>query len=204
MTTKHWIIVSSAVAGLAIAVGLLWPRTQVVAPTTNTAKVNVNQPTSNANTSTNTTTFSTVDLPDRDPRFSFSTHLPSGWVAEYVPGSRAIIFLDPQAGGTSNLEKTRVFVTYFEATTFQTLTTVEVKSRSELSINERPAVQYVIAKKSGVADFTAQPDWRNRQHQVTDIRTTSDSPTIFYAFAQAPDLPEEIFSDILRSFTIIN
>lgn len=146
-----------------------------------------------------TKSFSTADLPNRDPAFDFSASIPPEWAVEYVAGSQAVNLYDPNAAGEGNLQKSKIFIKYFRASSFLTLQTVDIKSRTETTINGRPAVTYVIEKKAGVADFPSQPSWRNTEHRVTDIRSTDASPTVFYVFAKAPDVSDELFDTFLAS-----
>ena len=198
---KSWIYIVVGVlaaVGLSLLWGLIRPQT-TVAPTLNqnSQQVNLNSPT---NTSTPTTTeFSTADLPDRDPKLNFSASVPAGWVAEYVSGSQAINLYNPIAAGSTTLERSQIFVKYFEASSFQTLTTVDIKSRKETTVNNRPAMVYVIQKKSGQADFASQPAWRNLEHTVTDIRSTDTTPSLYLVVAQRPGLSPTIYDAFLGS-----
>ncbi len=202
---KPWAYIVLGMVG-AVIVAVIWgyvQRQDVIAPTVN-QPVNINQPNTNSPANTNTATtavFSTADLPDRDPKLSFIATIPASWVAEYVAGSQAINFYDPKGTADSTLEKSQIFVKYFEASKFLTLTTVTIKSRTETTVNGRPTVTYIIEKKIGVADFPSQPSWRNREHRVTDIRSTNASPTLFYVFAKAPDVTDAVFDQFLTSVT---
>jgi len=166
---------------------------------TNDKVVNSNSASDTADTAT--TTFSTADLVARDPAFDFSASIPGNWKVEYIAGSQAVNIYDPAADGDTNLARSKIFIKYFRAAGFLTLQTVNIKSRTESTINGRPAVTYVIEKKAGVADFPSQPSWRNIKHRVTDIRSTDASPTVFYVVAKAPDVDDATFDAFLRSLT---
>jgi len=199
------------IAGVVVVVGLVgmfifWMRKPTVAPVVNNTNTvtNANQTNTNPvniNTApiTDTAFFTTNDLPDRDPAFNFSARLPRPWVAEYVSSSQAINLFQPTAPGDSSLEQSQVFIKYFQASEFQTLTTVDIKSRTETTINGRPAVTYVIHKKSSVPDFPNQPSWRNQEHRVTDIRSTDASPSVYYVFAKSPNLDSGLFDEFLQT-----
>lgn len=148
------------------------------------------------------TTFAAQDVAGSDPVFQFSAIVPAGWQVEAVAASQALNLYDPTATGATNLEKSKIFVKYFRASSFLTLQTVTVKSRTESTINGRPAVTYLIEKKSGVANFPNQPSWRNREHRVTDIRSSDASPTTFYVFAKAPEVSDATFDAFLNSVTV--
>lgn len=143
--------------------------------------------------------FKSSELENIDSNFNFQAEIPNNWQAEYIPDSQAINFYNPEASDKSNLDKSQIFVKYFNASSFLTLSTVTIYSREELTINNRPAMRYDIEKKSGVVNFPAQPLWRNERHFVTDIRSTDDSPTTFYVFGRRPDLDEGIFNNFLQS-----
>lgn len=201
-----WYIVGGLGAGviLGVAWGIFYPKTSD-APTVNQNQLtntNASQTNTSANTnraSSVTEPFRTDDLPDRDPAFSFTADIPSAWAVEYVDGSQAINIYDPMGSGGSSLANAKIFMKYFRASSFETLTTVDIISQTSTTMNGRPAVTYVIKKKSAVPDFPSQPSWRNDQHRVTDIRTTDASPTIFYVVAKAPDVSEAVFEAFLLS-----
>lgn len=140
-------------------------------------------------------------VPNAASAFQFSVRLPASWRIEAVPAIEALNVYDPAADGATNLQKSRVFIRHFRASDFQTLTTVTIKSRTEATFAGRPAVTYRIGKKPDVADFPNQPSWRNAEHRVTDIRSSDASPTTFYVFAKAPDVPDATFDALLQSLT---
>ncbi len=199
-----WYGIGGLLAGLLLGVlwGIVRPQT-TSAPTTNTTLQNTNSSSiGNINSATNVngvTTFSTSDLPDRDSAFSFSTSIPTTWAVEYIPGSQAINIYDPRGQAASTLENSKIFIKYFSADKFLTLTTVDILSQTSLTIATRPAVAYVIKKKASAANFSNQPTWRNLEHRVTDIRSTDANPTIFYVFAKAPDVPDATFDAVLAA-----
>lgn len=186
---------------------LSWPVKKSLAPTTpstTVAAVNVSADVDVPALVEDTIGFSTADLPDRDPAFTFSASIPSTWRVEYVAGSQAINFYDPQASSDSSLDQSVVFIKYYQAESWLTPSTVTIKSQSASTIDGRPAKTYQIEKKVGVANFSSQPAWRNLEHQVTDIRTTDNSPTTFYVVAKAPNLSTVSMENFLLSLTFSN
>lgn len=131
--------------------------------------------------------------------YTFTADIPAHWQVEAVPTVEGINIYDPNSPEPTNLNKSQIFIRYFSADFFLTLNTVEIYSRNEALINDRPAVVYDIEKKSEVALFTGQPFWRNTRHLVTDIRQTDDSPSIFYVIAKRPELNQEIFDNFIQS-----
>lgn len=138
-------------------------------------------------------------IPGAAPVFDFAVSVPSQWEVESVPAIETLNFYDPGAEGENNLEKSQVFVRYFRANRFLTLSTVTIHSRRETEIIGRPAIAYDIEKKPGVPDFPNQPGWRSGRHFVTDIREGNSNPSVFFVFAKRPDLSEETFSAFLES-----
>lgn len=139
------------------------------------------------------------DVADADPHFRLSVEIPDSWQLVAVPEIEAVAIYDPAAAGDTPLEQAQVFLRYFEADRFLTLTTVDVLERTELTVGERAAVRYRIKKKSGVANFPNQPSWRNGEHEVTDIRESAANPSVFFVIARNPALSVETFNQILSS-----
>jgi hypothetical protein len=129
---------------------------------------------------------------EMNPAMRFSAFVPLEWETEYVPSVEAVNLSD------------QIFVRYFQANDFLTLSTVNIISREDDTINGHAAVRYVIEKKAGVPDFAGQPEWRSRRHAVTDIRLTGRDQTYFYVFARNPELDDELFEDFLRNILFHN
>lgn len=146
-----------------------------------------------------TQTIRTTDITDAHPAYKFDSIIPQSWEVEAVPEINALNFYNPGAEGVNNLEKSQIFVRYFEASTFLTLQTVTIHSQNNTTLNNRPAVVYDIEKKNSVAPFPNQPKWRNKRHIVTDIRSTDTSPATFYVFAKLPVLEQKIFNQFIEN-----
>lgn len=189
-------------AGLALGIGLLWPRHPAVAPTTNTA--NANNSVSNTSTSANTTVFSTADLPDRDSHFSFSLSLPSPWVVEYIGDSKAINFFD-LAGQTQepSLAESKVFVQYYEANDFQPSTYSTTPQESVIA--GQPARQYQYQVPDSV-QFTLAPGYPvwvvTKNHQLIHVRTGQGAPYTFLVFHQSPEVADTVFATMIQSLRL--
>lgn len=134
--------------------------------------------------------------------FNFSFEIPAEWRVEAVEKIEAINIYDPRSEGASNLEKSQIFIRYFQASDFLTLSSVSVLSRESKTIIGRPAVDYLIEKKGDVADFSRQPSWRNRRHRVFDIRASDKNPSVFYVFGKRPELADEDFEKFLNSIKL--
>lgn len=171
-------------------------------PVNENVPVEVNAPVVPAPTEEKKTKFfSTRELGEIDEHLSFSAQIPTSWEVEYVSEIDSINFFAPLAEGENNLDKSQIFVRYFTANQFLTLQTVTIHSQTELTLNGRPAVTYDIEKKTGVADFPSQPNWRNQRHLVTDIRSTDENPTVFYVFGQRPGLESNSVQAFLESIS---
>lgn len=129
--------------------------------------------------------------------FDFTVPILEEW--QVVSTSKSLNFYDSLAEGETSLDKSQIFVTYFNANDFQTLTTVNILSREEHEVVGRPAVTYLIRKKDGVKDFANQPSWRNVTHKITNIRLSDSNPSTFYVFAKKPDLSEAEFQKFLNA-----
>lgn len=141
-----------------------------------------------------------VDFEKQNSNYKFKATIPETWMVEYLPDIESFNVFDPTLPGTS-LEQSQIFIRYFKAGDFLTLQTVDILSREELNINGRKAVKYEIKKKTGVSNFRAQPQWRNEQHFVTDIRYSNDNPTNFYVFGKNPNLPDPDFETFLKTLS---
>lgn len=134
--------------------------------------------------------------------FDFCVTVPENWQTEAVPQIESLNFYDPAAEGSTNLDRSQVFVRHFRANSFQTLSTVTIHSRNETTVAGRPAVAYEIEKKQGVTNFPNQPSWRSERHFVTDVRVADTNPSIFLVFGKRPDLPEKTFDQLLSSLDL--
>ena len=114
------------------------------------------------------------DFSKLSPKFRFLGQVPPDLIPEFVPTIEAINISD------------KIFIRYFEANSFLTLTTVNILERKEVNINGHEAVMYEIEKKPGVPNFPNQPLWRNFRHKLVDIRMTKANPSLFYVFAYNP------------------
>lgn len=148
-------------------------------------------------------TLSSSEIEKLTGPFNFSFKIPSTWQAEAVPEIEAINIYDPNFPAVDNLEKSQIFIRYFKANDFLTLSTVTIFNKTATTTLGQPAVVYDIEKKAGVDNFAFQPTWRNQRHFVTDIKSSAASPAIFYVMAKSPNLSDEIFSHFIYSLNFI-
>lgn len=135
-------------------------------------------------------------------QFRFRVEIPAEWNTEAIGAIEAINIYDPDASGSTNLEKSQIFVRYFTANSFLTLSTVTIFEQESLTVANRPAVRYLIEKKPSAASFPNQPTWRNEKHTVTDVRESDSNPSVFYVIAKHPDLNQEIFERFLATLEV--
>lgn len=145
--------------------------------------------------------FSAQAVNGVDASYDFSLYIPAAWRAETVQANASLNLYDPGVPGTTTLEQSQIFVRHFRAETFLTLSSVNVLSRVETTIAGRAAVDYVIEKKTGFANFRSQPLWRSAKHRVVDVRVTDapSGPGLYYVFAKHPDLPDAMFEAVLET-----
>lgn len=137
-----------------------------------------------------------IEFASINPIFRFSGNILAEFQVEYVPQIESI--------SIKNNSESQIFIRYFNANTFLTLTTVDIFSKEEAEVNGHPAVRYEIKKKPGVANFPNQPSWRNEQHKLIDIRFSPANPTTFYVFAYNPKLDARIFEEFISSLVFHN
>lgn len=140
-----------------------------------------------------------MDFASINQEFLFSANIPDGFKVEYLPKTRAINVYDPSISGASNLDKSLMYVSFFKASRFLTLNTVDITRQDKTSIKGREAILYEITKRGGIPDFYGQPVWRNAKHEALDIRLTQSNPSYFYSFAKNPALSQKVFDDFISS-----
>lgn len=196
------ILIAVLAAGAVIILRQPSPPDSSSTPTALPASASLIPKTTQSQATDATKTIDAHEIPDAASKFAFSAEIPEAWQAESVSVIEAISLYDPVVAGASNLEKSQIFIRYFTANDFLTLGSVTIHSRDSLTIGGRPAVRYDIEKKPGVANFSSQPAWRNGRHIVTDIRTSSQNPSIFYVIAKRPDLDSETYESFLQSLQV--
>ncbi len=144
--------------------------------------------------------FNSNDIGAKD--FPLTLSIPKGWEAEYIP-SRKALNLFSLSGTDTARSRSQMYISFFDADQFQTLTTVNVLSTKDLQVGQGAYTtkRYEIEKKANVATFSDQPSWRNIKHIVTDLRA-KDGQTRYFAFAKNPDLDESTYQQVLASIKL--
>ncbi len=144
--------------------------------------------------------FSSSDIGAKDFPLTFA--IPKDWEAEYIPSRKAINLFTLSGPGTAR-SRSQIYISFFDADQFQTLTTVNVLSTKEQEIGQDAYVakRYEIEKKTTAANFADQPSWRNTKHIVTDLRA-KEGQTRYFAFAKNPTLDEASYQQILASIKL--
>ena len=129
--------------------------------------------------------------------------IPEGWEMEYIPSLQALNLFTLAGKGTAR-ERSQIFIRYFDASSFLTLSTVDVYSTEDLVVGKGnyEARRYDIEKKADIPDFKDQPSWRNERHSVTDF-SGKEGFTRYYVVAANPELEKEIYEEILASMEIV-
>lgn len=151
---------------------------------------------------TQTRTLVARDIPGVSATYTFSATMPAAWQAEALPAIEAINIYDPAAAGSTNLEKSQIFIRHFSGNDFLTLSTVTIHNRRQFTLSGRPAVEYDIEKKVSAANFPNQPSWRNQRHIVTDVRVSDTNPSTFYVIAKRSDLDNATYQQFLSSLQV--
>ncbi len=139
-----------------------------------------------------------VTFTDYSDIYQFTADIPAGFEVAYVPEIESINIYNPKAEGDTPLEQSQIFIRYFTAHTFLTLSTVTIHSKEETQVHGHDAVAYDIEKKAGIANFAYQPEWRSKRHQLTDVRYSVNNPSTFFVFAYNPDFGAEAFQAFLE------
>lgn len=134
--------------------------------------------------------------------FNIEFTIPAGWELEYIPSLQALNLFTLSSAGTAR-ERSQIFIRFFDANQFLTLTTVTIHSTTDLTVGVEDyiAKQYDIEKKPDRADFVDQPSWRNARHIVTDLRG-SEGQTRYYVVAKNPKLDPALYQTVLDSIKI--
>lgn len=148
-------------------------------------------------------TFVLEQTPDRsgsDPFDALHLRLPEGWSLEYIPQIEAMSVYTAQGEGPAR-ERSQLFIRFFDADTFLTLSTVDILSSENIMVgDDYEARRYEIQKKDGVSDFPFQPSWRNDRHIVVDVHVPETRR--YYVFAASPDLDPDVFSRLLTALEL--
>ena len=134
--------------------------------------------------------------------FHLSFEIPSGWDVEYIPSLEALNLYTLDGSGSAR-ERSQMMIRYFDASSFLTLSTVEVHETVDIVIGDEAyeARLYDIEKLEGVADFVDQPDWRNERHFVTDVRA-EEGFTRYFVFAVNPEVGLDVYEQVLDTLVI--
>jgi hypothetical protein len=150
-----------------------------------------------------TIAYSDLQDPEGKKIFNLDFRMPSDWDVEYIPSLQSLNLYKVSGNGIAR-DRSQILIRYFDASDFLTLSTVTIFKTTDLKVGagDYVARRYDIEKKSGVADFRDQPNWRNERHIVTDFRKSSGR-TRYYVVAANPDLDTVVYERILESMEIL-
>lgn len=135
--------------------------------------------------------------------FKIRFAIPGGMEVEYVPQLKALNIFTIKGEGTAR-ERSQLFIRYFDASGFQTLSGVTVYDTKDITVGQGKyaARRYDIEPKPGVADFAHQPAWRNARHIVTDF-TGGNGVARYYVVAKNPKLTDNMYEAVLASMQLV-
>lgn len=148
-------------------------------------------------------TLSRLTEPSGRDTFPLDMEIPGVWDVEWVPSLEAWNLYDTRGAGTAR-ERSQIFIRYFDASDFLTLSTVTIHSAMDTAIGDENYVarRYDIEKKPDAAAFKDQPSWRNERHVVTDFRG-EEGFTRYFVVAANPDLDANVYDRILQTMHIV-
>lgn len=148
--------------------------------------------------------LSTLIEPSGRTTFRLDMEIPATWDVEWVPSLEAWNLYDTRGSGSAR-ERSQIFIRYFDASSFLTLSTVTIHETTDMIVGPAGYIarRYDIEKKPEVGDFADQPSWRNQRHFVTDFRA-EEGTTRYYVVAANPELAPEVYEDILKSIEVVN
>lgn len=131
-----------------------------------------------------------------------SFQIPDGWDIEYIPSLDSLNLYIVSGEGSAR-ERSQIFIRYFDAREFLTLSSVNIYAIEDLTVGPQDYVarRYDITKKAGYADLRDQPSWRNTRHIVTDFRA-AEGLTRYYVVAANPNLDPDVYEAILESMRV--
>jgi len=136
------------------------------------------------------------------PFENLSFDIPSGMKVAFLPSIQSLNVYEVDGEGEP-IERSQIFIRFFDASSFLTLRTVTIHQTEDLNIGTEDYVarRYDIEKKPGIANFPGQPTWRNERHIVTDTRKTS-GVTRYYVIAKNPELDMDVYEEFLESLEL--
>lgn len=145
-----------------------------------------------------------IDFSTINSIFRFSAEVPAQWQVELVPEIESINIYNPDDPAGQTIDKSQIFIRYFQADSFLTLSTVDILQQENLTVNDHSAVKYQIQKKPSIDNFSRQPIWRNEIHDLIDVRFSGENPSTFYVFSYNPSLGQPAFEKFLNSVIFHN
>ena len=135
--------------------------------------------------------------------FPLEFDVESNWEVEYVESIESLNIYSLNGEGSS-LDRSKIFIRYFDASEFLTLSTVIKHSIEDVVVGKGDYVakEYDIEKKEDEEDFTDQPAWRNERHTAVDFRG-EEGETRYFSVGFNPELDEEVYMAFLRSLRIV-
>lgn len=145
-----------------------------------------------------------VNFATYNPVFKFTAPVSAQYEVEYIPEIQAINIYEGGNSEISARDRSQIFIRFFEARDFLTLSTVDILRSEKTEFKGHQAVRYEIKKKNGIPNFPHQPVWRNGRHRLIDVRFNNAVPSYFYVLSYNPELSNEEFEKFLNGVEFHN
>lgn len=163
--------------------------------TTNTSNTVVNDRTTQPALAA-TVDFSTTDLPDRDPGFSFDMKIPAGWRVEYLAAVKAINLYVEKGSGTT-LERSQMVIQLPIS-----LSQYRIASTEKKTYNTITADQQRLIPKTGFQRQAGLPGFMVLTHDQYVVHASATSDATKYLISRNPQVISETVENILRTMTL--
>lgn len=193
MPRRTLIVVLAVIAIVAVIVVLV--KKSGPTATTNTTNTIVNDRTQQPALAA-TVDFSTADLPDRDPGFSLSMKIPSGWRVEYLSAVKAINLYTEGGTGTT-LERSQMVIQLPMTFSQYTIASTEKKTFGGIVADAQRLIP-----KPALQRNTGLPGFFVLTHDQYLIHASATSDSTVYVISRNPTVIQETIENILRSMTL--
>lgn len=200
---QRWgIFVLSAIAVvLAAVIIFMRPNQPALAPTSNTNQQTVTN-TTKTSTMPATVTFSTADIPERDPAFSFTMRVPDNWNVDYLSGPKRISFFDPSSSGNT-LAQSQIVVSLRQLNEPAVPEIFQAQQLLSVANTNMVINRYAVSLKPTVNVMPAPdlPTWLFAPHTLA-LLTGRASAAKRFVIEFAPGVDDAVAETILSSFTL--
>lgn len=144
-------------------------------------------------------TFSTADLPDRDPALEFSLSIPTDWRVEYLSGPKAINVYDAADDSLTTLDASRLIIRAQSASLPAVPTGYTAVSHSTLRQQPTAISLYQLTGPGTTATSAGLPAFVANDVTMAYVTTTGGATA--YTIMKSPLVSDDLFSTIITSLT---